>query len=188
MLHDTTEDPPRCAERAADGAADLRAAEPRVVAHWDLDDPGATPGRLDDRLDWPAVRCLTQVEGLQEVLACGTKRSQVGERDAAEHADHRSCETVAEHRMPRHRARPARPGEPGANDQVGDAGAERRQQPRHLRGPVAVVAVEEDDDVGARDVREAGETGTPVATPRLAKDAGAGPRGDLRSRVRRDDV
>src|SRR5213076_1487933 len=90
MLHDTTEDPPRCAERAADGTADLRAAEPRVVAHWDL----------DDHLDWPAVRRLTQVQGLQEVLACGTKRSQVGERDAAEHADHRSCETVAGHRMP----------------------------------------------------------------------------------------
>src|SRR5690349_17490023 len=112
MLHDTTEDPPRRAERAADGAADLRAAEPGVVAHRHLDDPDAAARRLDDHLDRPAVRRLAQLEGPQEVLACGTKGSEVGERDAAEHADHRGRETVAGDRMPRHRARPARPGEP----------------------------------------------------------------------------
>src|SRR5437667_7667080 len=112
MLHDTTEDPPRRAERAPNRAADLRAAEPRVVAHRHLDDAGAAPGRLDDHLDRPAVRRLAQLQGPQEVLACGTKRSEVGERDAAEHADHRGRETVAGHRMPRHRAWAARPGEP----------------------------------------------------------------------------
>src|SRR5215510_14003034 len=99
MLHDATEDTPRRAERADDRAADLRAAEPRVVAHRHLDDLGATPRRLDDHLYRPAVRRLAQLEGPQEVLACGTERSRVGERDAAERPDHRGRETVAGHRI-----------------------------------------------------------------------------------------
>ncbi len=75
--------------------------------------------------------------------------------------------------MPGHGSGHPRPGEPGADHQIRLAGTERSQQPRHLGRPVAVVAVEEDDDVGSGDVREAGQAGAPVATSGLTHDAGA---------------
>src|SRR2546429_4230820 len=56
--------------------------------------------------------------------------------------------------MPGHGAGHPRPGEPGADHQIRLAGTERSQQPRHLGRPVAVVAVEEDDDVGSGEDRK----------------------------------
>ena len=38
---------------------------------------------------------------------------------------------------------------------------------REFGRPIAVVAIEEHDDVRARDMGEPGETGPPVAAPRL---------------------
>src|SRR5262249_28659115 len=116
--------------------------------------------------------------------ASGPKRSEIGQGGAVQPANEGRREPVAELGVPWHRAGCETARQPRPEDDVCLAFLNRIDEPIQLARPVAVVPVEEDDDVGDFRGREAGQAGPAVSAPGLDDDPGPQTGGDLPGPVR----
>ena len=90
VLHDAGEDVPGGADGPFPGAADLRDADPRMVADRDLQSLDNRARATGHQLDGPPVGHLAELERPEHLGARGPERAEIGQRDAIQPADQRS--------------------------------------------------------------------------------------------------
>src|SRR6266849_3327462 len=167
VLHDTGDDAVARADRTSHGPADLRDADPRVVAHRHLDHPVSAHRAASHEFDRPSVGQLSQTEGTKHLIAGGTEWAEVGQGDSVKPPHQSRGEAVAEHGMPRHRAGREPTCEARSENDVRVTLPDRLDEPSQFSRSVAVVSIEEHHRVRAVGMREASQTGATIAAARL---------------------
>src|SRR5260370_24684890 len=143
-----------------------------MITYWDFSNSKSTPRAFHDHLDRPSICGFPQPERNQRLIACCSEGTEIRETDSAQNSDQACGETVADHGMPGHRPGHPLARQPRADDDIRSVLPQRLQQTRHLRRTIAVVTVQEHDDVWSIDCGQAGETGATLATPRLMQNPG----------------
>ena len=129
---------------------------------------------LDLHLDGPPVVAVLHPEGLQGIPTDRAKWAEVGVADAVQEAKRTAGDGVADPLLHAERALIPTAAGSRTDHHVGIAGAYRVDQREELTGVVAVVAVEEHDDVRGigSEVREGFQAGGAVAALGLVDDFG----------------
>ena len=150
--------------RAAHGAGDLRAPEPRGVGHGRLVDAPAGPSGQHDHLERPSRPAIFDAEGQEVVPAGGAHRPEVVEREVQPPPELEGQDAVGEAGV----ARPRAPGRPaGRQHEIGVTPKDRIGDLRELPRIEGAVGIHEAHDVRAGG-DETGPTGRPEAAARLA--------------------
>src|SRR3990172_3544401 len=171
--------------RTLDSTGDLGLADPSMIADGNLDGRDAGAGGLRLHLRRPSIVTVLHVEREKRLVADGTEGAEVRESVAVESVEDARSEPISPAGVRRQSAPLPFAQDAGADHEVGSTLEDGLHETDHLRGPVAVVSVHEDHDLGRRlgEVGDSGEASLSVARAGLGEHRGAGSLRDLGSPV-----
>lgn len=146
--------------------------------------------RRASQLNRPPIGHLAQIECPEHLVARSPEWPEICQRDAVQPPNQGGREAVTEHGVPRHRAGQEMSRKPRSEDNVRATFADRVDQAAKFTRSVAVVSIEEHDNVWVVRGCEPGQACTTISAPSLDDDARASCGCDIAcavSRVRIDD-
>src|SRR5262249_445703 len=131
----------------------------------------------------PAIGSLFQGKRAQHISASSAKRPEITHLNVIQKPNETGSESIAESLVPWQSARIVCADDARAQRNVGLPLDDRSQKKRQLRGTIAVVAVEENDNIGMVRICKPRQTSTAVSSARLRDDFRAHFSGEVRRSV-----
>jgi len=155
-------------------AADLRSSHSSPVTHLHLGHGQPSLQRLHLHLGVPAIRRIAHIKLAQRLPADGAERTHVAVAVAEQQADEPGRKSVAKSHVGPERARLGAL-HTTATHEIGLTREDRCQEQWQVLWVVAVVGVQDHQDVGRRagEMADAGKASAAVAGPRLVHDIDA---------------
>lgn len=155
-----------------------------TIAYRDFHDAETVNGSLQDQLHSPPVGCLLQFDRLEDPCAGSAERSEVADRESVETVDQFCGQPIAKRGVQGECTGHTCTCKTRTDANVGASVGERSEEKWELRRPIAVIAVQKNDNVGSVGLGQPGQAGLSVAATRFGDDSGAHPSGDGRGFVR----